>query len=288
MSMTVLEDALCLFRRIGVEEVRLTGGEPTIHSAFSRVVQKINESGFSMGITTNGLTLMHNPEVRRSVLRMIPRIWVSVYGLSPASHDRLRARTGRPLDAVLQGIAHLTAEQEEDTGKSAIGVRAVLSKQDLGGVSTFLSRAAALDIKRVHFIPLQYDGRGRSLQAVDFDDFLVAYEAEIHSCRSRWAGRFLELRFNDPTDVDRRHASSEDSCFLGERTLLTISPSGDIYPCCFLVYDEVNRLGHVNNFQTALAGFDPKQVKHHCKGLDGSIWPCARGPSYCPIRYATF
>jgi len=285
MSMSILASALRLFKRVGVEEVRLTGGEPTIHSSFGKVLSHIHESGYPIGITTNGLLLFRDRQVRRRVLETVRRIWISVYGVSQDGHDTLRAGAGWPLDDTLKNIAKLTSGYKDIAPAPSIGVRAVVSWQELLQVPSFLTRIADLGIQRVHLIPLQYDGRARTLDMPDAREFLVAYELLIRASRTQWRRHFLELRFSDPTDVDRRYENHEDSCFLNDRIMLSIAPSGHIFPCCFLVYEKHHNLGHVHDPVLAMGAFDKTTTRAHCKGLDGSIWPGVSCATSCPIRY---
>lgn len=53
-----IETLARVFKNLGVEKVRLTGGEPTLRSDFKEILSRINAVGFKkVGITTNGLLI---------------------------------------------------------------------------------------------------------------------------------------------------------------------------------------------------------------------------------------
>src|SRR2546423_6705163 len=108
------------------------------------------------------------------------------------AHDALRADSGLALDDLMLGIAELATEQRHTNEGAAVGISAVVSRHELEHVPEFLGRASDLGVRRVRIIPLQYDGRGRSLEVFDSNRFLAEYEEQIRVCRSRWAGCFDE------------------------------------------------------------------------------------------------
>lgn len=107
------------FAALGVEKVRLTGGEPTLRRDLPEIVRAIAETpGITrVGLTTNGLALERLAgELRRAGLGFLN---VSVDSLDP---ERFHAITGSPhLARVLRGI-----EAALDAGFPLVKVNAVL------------------------------------------------------------------------------------------------------------------------------------------------------------------
>lgn len=107
------------FASLGVEKVRLTGGEPTLRRDLADIVRAVAEvPGIRrVGITTNGFDLARlAPSLREAGLSFVN---VSVDSLDP---DRFRDVTGRPLlDRVLRGVESALA-----AGFTAVKVNAVL------------------------------------------------------------------------------------------------------------------------------------------------------------------
>ncbi|KAJ2951309.1 hypothetical protein O0L34_g5711 [Tuta absoluta] len=90
------------FAALGVDKVRLTGGEPTLRSDLADIIQDISSvDGInSIGITTNGLVLTRKlPALQRAGLTHIN---VSLDSLQPQRYEHMARRAG--LSRVLAGI----------------------------------------------------------------------------------------------------------------------------------------------------------------------------------------
>ena len=99
-ELTVLVD---VFTRLGVRQVRLTGGEPLVRHDLHRLVTMIaaNARVADMALTTNGVLLAEQAETLRNA--GLKRVTISLDTLQP---DRFRAMTRRDDHAhVLEGIA---------------------------------------------------------------------------------------------------------------------------------------------------------------------------------------
>ncbi len=70
----------------------LTGGEPMLHPSFFKIAERVNELGFSWGMTTNG-TLIDEEAAFRLKRCGLSTVSVSLDGLE-ASHDALRQKRG--------------------------------------------------------------------------------------------------------------------------------------------------------------------------------------------------
>lgn len=90
-----------ILARLGVDKVRLTGGEPSIHPDLTAIVRGIRATGINrISMTTNGLRLA---ELARPLKDAgLERVNVSVDTLDPERFQRV-TRWGR-LDKVLDGI----------------------------------------------------------------------------------------------------------------------------------------------------------------------------------------
>jgi len=90
-----------LFAELGIDKIRLTGGEPTVHPDLVRIVQGIHDLGIdAVSMTTNGLRLA---ELARPLKAAgLERVNISVDTLDPDKFKRI-TRWGR-LDQVMDGI----------------------------------------------------------------------------------------------------------------------------------------------------------------------------------------
>jgi cyclic pyranopterin phosphate synthase len=103
--------------RLGIEEVRFTGGEPLLRPALERFVAAARRLGASTAITTNGVRLAGRAESLAAA--GLDRVNVSLDTLSPVRFRTIARRN--KLDDVLAGLAAATA-----AGLTPVKVNAVL------------------------------------------------------------------------------------------------------------------------------------------------------------------
>lgn len=91
---------------LGLKNVKLTGGEPTLHPDFERMVKYINARELGLTIETNGILLtQHLAELIKDNI-YIGYVSVSVDGADPATHDAFRGVQGS-FERAWQGVRHL-------------------------------------------------------------------------------------------------------------------------------------------------------------------------------------
>ena len=91
-----------IFARLGVDKIRLTGGEPTVHPDLLTIVRDIRAAGITrISMTTNGLRLTELAAPLKAA--GLERVNVSVDTLDPDRFHRV-TRWGH-LDKVLDGRA---------------------------------------------------------------------------------------------------------------------------------------------------------------------------------------
>ncbi len=119
LSVDEIRRLVAAFAALGVEKVRITGGEPTLRPDLAEIVRTVASTpGIRrVGLTTNGYDLARlSAPLRDAGLAFVN---VSVDSLDP---DRFRAVTGRPLlERVLQGVESALA-----AGFATVKVNAVL------------------------------------------------------------------------------------------------------------------------------------------------------------------
>ncbi|MFN8595131.1 MAG: GTP 3',8-cyclase MoaA [Anaerolineae bacterium] len=109
-----------IFARLGVDKVRLTGGEPTVHPDLIEIVRGIRETGITrISMTTNGLRLAELAAPLKAA--GMERVNVSVDTLDPERFHRV-TRWGK-LDQVLKGI-----HAAEAHGLTPLKINAVIAR----------------------------------------------------------------------------------------------------------------------------------------------------------------
>ena len=109
-----------LFARLGVDKIRLTGGEPTVHPELLTIVRGIRAAGITrISMTTNGLRLAELAAPLKQA--GLERVNVSVDTLDPDRFHRV-TRWGH-LDKVLDGV-----RAAEAAGLTPIKINAVIAR----------------------------------------------------------------------------------------------------------------------------------------------------------------
>ena len=109
-----------IFARLGVDKIRLTGGEPTVHPDLLTIVRDIRATGITrISMTTNGLRLTELAAPLKEA--GLERVNVSVDTLDPDRFHRV-TRWGH-LDKVLAGV-----HAAEAAGLTPIKINAVIAR----------------------------------------------------------------------------------------------------------------------------------------------------------------
>jgi cyclic pyranopterin phosphate synthase len=109
-----------LFARLGVNKIRLTGGEPTVHPELLTIVRDIRAAGITrISMTTNGLRLTDLAAPLKAA--GLERVNVSIDTLDPERFHRV-TRWGH-LDKVLDGV-----QAAEAAGLIPLKINAVIAR----------------------------------------------------------------------------------------------------------------------------------------------------------------
>lgn len=141
-----LQRLIRLFAHLGVDKVRLTGGEPSIHPDLLTIVRSVRDAGITaISMTTNGLKLA---ELARPLKAAgLERVNVSVDTLDPERFHRV-TRWGK-LDKVLDGIYAAQA-----AGLTPIKINAVIARGFNDNDVVDLARLTLREPWQVRFIEM--------------------------------------------------------------------------------------------------------------------------------------
>jgi cyclic pyranopterin phosphate synthase len=111
---------ITIFARLGIDKIRLTGGEPSIHPDLLEIVRGIRDAGINrISMTTNGLRLADQAKALKAA--GLERVNVSVDTLDPERFHRV-TRWGK-LDKVMDGI-----RAAEAYGLTPLKINAVVAR----------------------------------------------------------------------------------------------------------------------------------------------------------------
>ncbi|HEY3057388.1 MAG TPA: GTP 3',8-cyclase MoaA [Chloroflexota bacterium] len=247
---------------LGIEEVRLTGGEPTLRPDLATIVRRLAavDSLRSLSLTTNGFLLrsMAGPLAEAG----LTRINVS---LDTLQHDRFhQIARRRGLDEVLAGLEEL----EKYPSISPIKVNVVAMRdftEDEVVAFAQLARRKPYVIRFIEFMPLDADGNwqrervlsGPEIKAIIERDFMplvpVAAEPSSTSRRFTFPDGIGELGFINPVSQP----------FCGTCNRIRLTADGQLRTCLFSI-DEWDLRGPLRSGASDddLAGIFVKAVQH--------------------------
>jgi GTP 3',8-cyclase len=218
---------------LGIEEVRLTGGEPTLRPDLPRLVERLSRMELrSLSLTTNGFLLQRM--ARPLAEAGLTRINVS---LDTLQHDRFhQVARRRGLDEVLAGLE--TLERYRSIAPIKVNVVAMRNfTEDEVVAFAQLARRKPYVIRFIEFMPLDADGNwqreqvltGPEIKAIIERDFMplvpIAVEPSSTSRRYTFPDGIGELGFINPVSQP----------FCGTCNRIRLTADGQLRTCLFSI-----------------------------------------------------
>jgi cyclic pyranopterin phosphate synthase len=176
LSFEEIERVVALLAEMGVDELRLTGGEPLVRRDFPALAARLRavDGLREVSVTTNGFLLQRDAEAL--VAAGIDRFNVSVDSLQ---RDRFYALTRRDaLDRVLAGLAHLASFPEAHPFKvNAVAMRN-FTEQEVVPFAAF-AREHPYEVRFIEFMPLDADRAWSLDQVLTGDEVRAAIHARF-------------------------------------------------------------------------------------------------------------
>lgn len=176
LNFDLLKSAVAEAKPMGLSSAKLTGGEPTLHPEFLKIVDFLTAEGLDLSMETNATLLDRDWAKHLRANTNLKRVSVSLDSPEAEQHDGFRGVRGAFSDAV-RGIGHLVA----------VGLRPqiIMSvyRGNLDRIDGLIELAMKLGAVSVKFNPVTRSGRGAEMhrqgQGLDFDEWL----ALIHRIR---------------------------------------------------------------------------------------------------------
>jgi len=173
-----------LFVDLGVDKVRLTGGEPTVHPDLIPIVRGIRELGVHrISMTTNGLRLA---KLARPLQEAgLERVNVSVDTLNPVKFRRI-TRRGR-LDEVMAGVV-----AAEAAGLTPLKINAVIARgyneDEVAGLAA-LTFTHHWQVRYIEMMPFGEVAAFAQNSVVSQEEIMQLIEAELGALEPIDGGR---------------------------------------------------------------------------------------------------
>ncbi len=151
--------------QLGVNKVRLTGGEPLVRSGLEKLIAKLVAlPGIkNVALTTNGILLAEQAEaLKRAGLH---RLNISLDGLKEETFERITRRKG--LHRVLEGIATAQRVGFEGIRLNAVAIRGI-TEDEIVPLGEF-ARQHQLELRFIEFMPLDAEGNWEATQVISGD-----------------------------------------------------------------------------------------------------------------------
>ncbi len=173
LSFEEIERVVKVAVRLGIDKVRLTGGEPLVRRDLAKLVERIVASpGIKdVGLTTNGILLA--PLARTLRDAGLKRINVSLDTMDAAKFEQLTRRTG--FEQVIEGILAAKDAGFDPVKVNAVAIRGV-TEDDVVPLARF-ARRHGLELRYIEYMPLDSGHlweREKVLFAADILDLLIA------------------------------------------------------------------------------------------------------------------
>ncbi len=234
--------------RVGVAAIALSGGEPTIHPDFYRIVGEIARRGMYAAVATNGWVFADMEKLRKAVEKGLRYVEVSIDSANPRKHDWFRG---------VPGSWHRAVKALENAVKLGVNhaMAVTITKANIGEVDEILDLAESIGVKRIVFFNFVPTGRGKEnlwldLDPVERERFLRKIYREMRRRRIEIVstapqyGRIV-LQMSGYSEVAPTHfyvggdpvskslAEFVGGCGAG-RIYAAIQPNGDVSPCVFM------------------------------------------------------
>lgn len=234
--------------RAGVAAVALSGGEPTIHPHYLRVVRELSSRGIYVATATNGTRFANIDFLRKAKEAGLRYVEVSLDSAKPEKHEEFRG---------VPGVWKLAVKALENAVKLGLnnGMAVTISKVNIDEIDDILDLAESIGVNRVIFFNFIPVGRGSENSWID----LTPEEREevLRKLYREHRRRNIEIASTAPQfgrvalEISRGEEIAPTHFYLGEDKIVTalaefiggcgagriyaaIQPNGDVTPCVFL------------------------------------------------------
>jgi cyclic pyranopterin phosphate synthase len=232
LSFDQIEMLVRSFARVGVNKLRLTGGEPLLRKGLPQLVERLARiPGIDdLAMTTNGsLLARHAQSLRDAGLR---RITVSLDALEPGRFSRMSGGRGQ-IEAVLEGIAAAKAAGFDSLKLNCVVQRGVNEDQVLPLVAHF--RGSGHVLRFIEFMDVGTCNDWQSAQVVPSATLRDRVHARwpLHALDAHYRGEVAERYAFDDGAGEIGFVSSVTAPFCGDCHRARVSADGQLYTCLF-------------------------------------------------------
>ena len=175
LSFEEIERLVRVMARLGVNKVRLTGGEPLVRSGLPRLVARLAaiEGIRDIALTTNGILLEEQAQALKDA--GLSRINISLDSLSEETFRRIARRDG--LDRVLGGIHAAKRVGFEKIRLNAVAIKGITEPEIVP--LTLFAREQGMEMRFIEFMPLDAENQWQHDQVLSGEEIRRQIEEAI-------------------------------------------------------------------------------------------------------------
>lgn len=269
MSFDEIEMLVRGFAKVGVNKLRITGGEPLLRKDLPALIARLAQvPGIEdLALTTNGsLLARHARALHEAGLR---RITVSLDALEPARFSQMSGGRGQ-IGAVLEGIEAAVAAGFSSLKLNCVVQRGVNEDQVLPLVDYF--RGSGHVLRFIEFMDVGTCNDWRAGQVVPSAELRdrIHVRWPLHALDAHYRGEVAERHAFDDGGGEIGFVSSVTAPFCGDCHRARVSADGQLYTCLFS--------GASTDLRPALAQGEDGLAEHV-----GGLWS-RRADRYSEIR----
>jgi len=247
---TTLKSLICDFRKLNIEEIHITGGEPLLHPDIYSMIQFLSTNGFIVKMQSNGL-LIDQVSAEKLVQAGLQQILISLDGLREY-HNHFRC-SERAFQGAIDAIKCCLAAH------IPVRVNTVVSKENSLEVADLIYYLKEFNISQHSFFYLTPIGRGETLKVtvLSFEEWKATQDVILKAAR-----KFKLLERIKVQDVFHKEKQFIKSSLCRNDNCLILS-NGDVYHCVFFTGSSDYKLGNIFNSQLVdIWGELPKVLTH--------------------------
>jgi cyclic pyranopterin phosphate synthase len=197
LSFEEIERFVRVAARLGIDKVRLTGGEPLVRHELPELVKKLaGVRGIrEIALTTNGILLAEQAEALKDA--GLRRLNISLDTLERETFFRISRREG--LEQVLEGIFAAKRVGFRKIRLNAVAIRGI-TEPEIVPLGQF-ARRHGLEMRFIEFMPLDADG--------NWDDEQVLTGDQIRAVLTEGIGPLVPLPVEDPSQPATDYAFAD-------------------------------------------------------------------------------
>jgi cyclic pyranopterin phosphate synthase len=160
---------------LGVNKLRLTGGEPLVRHELPELVRRLATIAgiHDLALTTNGVLLAEQAVALKAA--GLHRLNISLDTLTPEVFEKISRRKG--LEQVLAGIAAAREAGFDRIRLNAISIRGI-TEAEIVPLARF-AREHGFELRFIEYMPLDADGRWDMQQVLGGDEVRAVIEREV-------------------------------------------------------------------------------------------------------------